>query len=165
MRKGTKFILWTSLCAAGGIAAIAVAQQSLSSNKPAAGILVTNKVPDLLEPDEAFKSRVSVAGSNKLSIDVTPASGYYLYKDKIRVTIKDPGSASVSAVHLPPAETKLDQTFGKTEVYHRTAKVGVDLVRDPARKKVTVVTTYQGCNEKVGVCYAPIEKSVDVVLP
>lgn len=166
MHKKLKITLWTALCVAGGIAAIAGAQQSsLSSKKPMASIPTQEKAPELLEPDQAFKSSVSVAGPNKLAIEVTPASGYYVYKDKIRVTIKNAGGASVGAVHLPPAETKVDQTFGKTEVYHQTAKVGVDLARVPASKKVTVVTTYQGCNEKVGVCYPPIEKSVDVVLP
>lgn len=165
MHKNTKIALWAALVA-GGIAAVAAVQQSsLSSKKPLAGILSHDKAPELLEPDEAFKSSVSVAGPNKLAIDVTPASGYYVYKDKIRVTIKNADGASVGAVHLPPAETKIDQTFGKTEVYHQTAKVGVDLARVPASKKVTVVTTYQGCNEKVGVCYPPIKKSVDVVLP
>ncbi|WP_075790618.1 protein-disulfide reductase DsbD N-terminal domain-containing protein [Massilia putida] len=166
MNTKSKITLSAAFCVAGGIAAVAWAQQSsLSGKSPMAGILLKDKAPELLEPDEAFKSRVSVVGPNKLAIDVTPAGGYYVYKDKIRVTIKNAGGASLGAVHLPPAETKVDQTFGKTEVYHQTVKVGVDLVRVPTSKKVTVVTTYQGCNEKIGVCYSPIEKSVDVVLP
>lgn len=166
MHKKLKITLWAAFCVAVSVAAIAEAQRSLSkSGKPAVGLLSQQKEPDLLEPDQAFKSKVSVAGPNRLAIDVTPASGYYVYKEKIRVTIKNAGGALVGVVHLPPAEMKVDQTFGKTEVYHQSAKIGVDLAQVPASKKVTVVTTYQGCNEKIGVCYPPIEKSVDVVLP
>jgi hypothetical protein len=32
-------------------------------------------------------------------------------------------------------------------------------------KNFTLLATYQGCNEWLGVCYPPIEKSFDLVLP
>ncbi|MDX1253540.1 MAG: hypothetical protein IDH49_15070 [Gammaproteobacteria bacterium] len=39
------------------------------------------------------------------------------------------------------------------------------LDRSLKAKKITLLATYQGCNEKLGLCYSPIEKSVGLVLP
>lgn len=43
---------------------------------------------ELLEPEKAFKSRISATGAGLL-VDLVPAKGYYLYKDKIRFALKD----------------------------------------------------------------------------
>lgn len=116
----------------------------------------------LLEPDDAFKFKVTADGPNKLVVDLTPAKGYYLYKDKIRMSVKP---SRIIATHFPAGDMKNDLNFGKTEVYHKAAKITVDLDKGSPSKKITINATYQGCNEPVGVCYPPIQKSVDLIMP
>jgi thiol:disulfide interchange protein DsbD len=69
-------------------------------------------------------------------------------------------------VDLPRGEIKDDPAFGKVEVYRHPVQAIITLNRknlDAGR--LTLHATYQGCNEPVGVCYPPIEKSYDVTLP
>lgn len=51
------------------------------------------------------------------------------------------------------------------EAYKELFQTELVLNRSPKAKKFTLLATYQGCNEKLGLCYSPIEKSVDLVLP
>jgi thiol:disulfide interchange protein DsbD len=39
------------------------------------------------------------------------------------------------------------------------------LTRAPKAKGFTLLATYQGCNEKLGVCYPPIKKTVEMRFP
>jgi len=121
---------------------------------------------ELLPPDEAFKISVEVRDGNTLIAKLTPAKDYYLYRDKITFEPKQPGMV-IEKVTLPPGKMKEDQTFGQTEVYYSPIQAIIALKRaDPASEQpLTLSATYQGCNEPVGVCYAPIHKAIDLTLP
>lgn len=119
----------------------------------------------MLEPDIAFKLAVTVKAPNVLVAEVIPAKGYYVYKDKIRFALKDAAGVLIQSVKMPTGEIKVDQIFGKTEVFRKTVPAEITLQRDPGKKNLTLVASYQGCHEKAGVCYPPIDKSVSVVLP
>jgi len=121
---------------------------------------------ELLPPDEAFKISVEVRDGNTLIANLTPAKDYYLYRDKITFEPKQPGMV-IEKVTLPPGKMKEDQTFGQTEVYYSPIQVIISLKReDPASEQpLTLAASYQGCNEPVGVCYAPIHKAIDLTLP
>lgn len=73
----------------------------------------------------------------------------------------------IEKVTLPVGKMKEDQTFGQTEVYYSPVQAIISLKReDPASEQpLTLAATYQGCNEPVGVCYAPIHKAIDLTLP
>ena len=103
--------------------------------------------------------------SNALTAELIPAKGYYLYKEKIQFSLKDANGATLGAVKLPKGEMKNDQIFGKTEVYKKAILVDIPLNRPASTKALTVVASYQGCHEKLGVCYPPIEKTVQLALP
>lgn len=120
---------------------------------------------ELLPPDEAFKLKVAFKGPQTLVADLLPAKNYYLYKNKVRFAVKTPGGVLIKEVRLPAGETKNDQFFGAMEIYRKPVQAEIVLDRGPTVRKFTLLATYQGCNEKVGVCYSPIEKSVDLVLP
>ena len=121
---------------------------------------------ELLPPDEAFKISVEVRDGNTLIANLTPAKDYYLYRDKITFEPKQPGMV-IEKVTLPPGKMKEDQTFGQTEVYYSPIQAIISLKReDPASEQpLTLAASYQGCNEPVGVCYAPIHKAIDLTLP
>jgi thiol:disulfide interchange protein DsbD len=121
---------------------------------------------ELLPPDEAFKIAVEVRDGNTLIAHLTPAKDYYLYRDKIAFEPQQAG-ATIAKVTLPPGKMKEDMTFGQTEVYYSPIQAIISLQRDDAEHEqpLTLSATYQGCNEPVGVCYAPINKVVELTLP
>ena len=121
---------------------------------------------ELLPPDEAFKLSVEVRDGNTLIANLTPAKDYYLYRDKIVFESKQSGMV-IEKITLPPGKMKEDMTFGQTEVYYSPIQAIITLKReDPASEQpLTLAATYQGCNEPIGVCYAPINKAVDLTLP
>lgn len=120
---------------------------------------------ELLPPDEAFTFKVAFKGPQTLVADLVPAKNYYLYKNKIRFAVKEPGDVLIKGIRLPTGETKSDPFFGAMEIYRKPLQAEIALDRRTTARKFTLLATYQGCNEKVGVCYPPIEKSVDLVLP
>ncbi|MCC8996659.1 MAG: protein-disulfide reductase DsbD [Nitrosomonas sp.] len=121
---------------------------------------------ELLPPDEAFKISVEVRDGQTLVANLTPAKDYYLYRDKIVFESKGIDTA-IEKISLPPGKKKEDQTFGATEVYYEPIQAIITLKRDhsASEQSLTLAATYQGCNEPVGVCYAPIHKAIDLTLP
>lgn len=121
---------------------------------------------ELLPPDEAFKISVEVRDGQTLVANLTPAKDYYLYRDKIVFESKETDTA-IEKISLPPGKKKEDQTFGATEVYYEPIQAIITLKRDQSasEQSLTLAATYQGCNEPVGVCYAPIHKAIDLTLP
>ena len=118
-----------------------------------------------LPPDEAFKLKVSVRGSDTVVAEFTPAKGHYLYKSKTFFALKNAGGVLIKEVRLPPGEVKNDPFFGAMETYKKSFRAEIILDRKPAAKRLTLLANYQGCNEKIGVCYPPQQKSFDLVLP
>ncbi len=125
-----------------------------------------NNSQELLPPDEAFKVSVEVRDGHTLIAHLTPAKDYYLYRDKVVFESKQTGIV-IEKITLPPGKMKEDMTFGQTEVYYSPIQAIISLKReDPASQQaLTLAATYQGCNEPVGVCYAPIHKAIDLTLP
>lgn len=140
---------------------------SLLSKLQGLGINLGQTNPqELLPPDEAFKISVEVRDGNTLIANLTPAKDYYLYRGKISFEPKQDGT-TIENVALPPGKMKEDMTFGQTEVYYNPVQAVISLKRDNAdgEQPLTLTATYQGCNEPVGVCYAPIHKVVELTLP
>lgn len=121
--------------------------------------------PELLPPDQAFQIAARAKDANTLSVELTPARDYYLYRDRISFSVVAPAGVSVAGVALPPGEPKADPTFGTVQVYHRPFEVTVTLhqTADPA-DRIELRASYQGCNEPLGVCYPPIEKAITVAM-
>ncbi len=118
--------------------------------------------PDFLQPDAAFGLSINAQNRNVLiaSFKVTP--DYYLYRNKITFAVSG-NPAKITAIKLPPGETKQDPNFGTLEVYHQSFQAEIDIAdADPARP-VVINASYQGCSEK-GLCYPPIEKTLTVDL-
>jgi thiol:disulfide interchange protein DsbD len=120
---------------------------------------------DPLPPDEAFKLKVFAKGSNSVVAEFTPAKGHYLYKNKTFFALRNSSGVFVKEVRLPPGEVKNDAFFGRMEIYKNPFQAEIVLDRKSTTKRLTLLAGYQGCNEKVGVCYPPQQKSFDLVLP
>ncbi len=120
---------------------------------------------ELLPPDEAFKFSIEVRDEHTLIANLIPAKDYYLYRDKIAFEPKSDG-IHIEKITLPPGKMKEDQTFGKTEVYYQPIQAVISLKREvSATNQLSLAAIYQGCNEPIGVCYAPIKNESDITLP
>ena len=140
---------------------------SLFSKLQELGIHLGQSNPqELLPPDEAFKISVEVRDGHTLIANLTPAKDYYLYRDKIAFEAKQDGVV-IEKITLPPGKMKEDMTFGQTEVYYSPIQAVISLKREDStnEQSLTLEATYQGCNDPVGVCYAPINKVIDLTLP
>ncbi len=129
------------------------------------GVVAEQAEQELLPPDEAFKLSLEIRDDRTLIARLTPAKDYYLYRDKINFESKSTG-IHIDQVTLPAGKMKQDPTFGQTEVYYQPLEAIISLRRDAsAPEQLSLAATYQGCNEPVGVCYAPINKVNDILLP
>lgn len=126
-------------------------QKALASTAKVAG-----NEDEFLPLDQAFK--VSIRSENKtMLVDLAPAEGYYLYRERLNFTIKNAAEASISNVNLPKGEIKEDPSFGKVEVYHHPLQAAIELKPASATGTALLQVGYQGCSEK-GLCYPPSQK-------
>ena len=129
------------------------------------GASLTQDEQELLPPDQAFKLTIKVRSANTLVAEFKPAENYYLYKDKIAFEPKSTGTL-IEKISLPQGKMKNDPTFGQTEVYYKPFQAIISLKREiPVSTQLSLAATYQGCNEPIGVCYAPIDKLIKLTLP
>ncbi len=115
---------------------------------------------DLLQVDEAFELLEPKVEDGKLQVEWKIADDYKLYKDKM--------SFSATNITLEPAvfsktKTVDDPIFGKTDVFNKKAIATLAYSGDVTRTELTV--KYQGCADKLGVCYPPQTRKFFVDLP
>ena len=129
------------------------------------GVNLSQNEEELLPPDQAFKLTVRVRDANTLVADFVPAKNYYFYRDKIVLKSQN-SEIFIEKISLPQGEMKSDLTFGQVEVFHKPFQAVISLKRAvSATNQLTLAATYQGCNEPIGVCYAPISKVIELTLP
>jgi thiol:disulfide interchange protein len=150
-----------------GIHQYGVAQQSTAPGlqKRLSDLLSSSKEDELLEPDHAFRLKVVFKGPTTMVAELIPANGYYLYKDRIKFGIKNSSGVVIKSVKLPAGKVTNDPTFGRTETYEKPVQAEITLERAPKAKNFILAAGYQGCHEKTGVCYPPIDTTLNLVLP
>ena len=126
--------------------------------------LSSNTQPAFLPPDEAFGLSVSVKDAQTLLANFKIVPSYYLYRDKISVTIKS-GSAKISRIKMPEGDLKNDPNFGEMRVFHQSFPAEIALINTSSKaQNITLEASYQGCSEN-GLCYPPIVKQFKFMLP
>ena len=119
----------------------------------------------ILEADQAFQLTVSAYDPLTLEARWLVAPGYYLYRDKFRLSLLDAQGVTIAGMEIPPGEPKDDPYFGRQQVFHGEAVVVARLRREPAgAQSVQFKADYQGCAE-IGVCYPPLSQTLSVALP
>jgi thiol:disulfide interchange protein DsbD len=119
--------------------------------------------PDFLPPDQAFRFSALADGPDSIRLIWGITDGYYLYRARIKAT-SDTNQAKLGELTLPAGETKMDEYFGKQEVYHHDIVGSISVARPSSGDlAVPLKVTYQGC-ASAGLCYPPITKTVNVVL-
>ncbi|WP_414470936.1 protein-disulfide reductase DsbD [Microvirga sp. M2] len=111
-------------------------------------------------PDEVFRLNVSKGSDGSVNLGWSIAPDMYLYRDKVIVSTAD---SKQVPVETGPGQPKDDPTFGETEVYHDAAHAIVTAAALEAAGSPQILrVTYQGCADKLGICYPPVTKSVDL---
>jgi thiol:disulfide interchange protein DsbD len=118
--------------------------------------------PKLLEPERAFAFSVQAVDDKTVEARFAIASGYYLYREKLRFSVEP--AALASPPLLPPGAIKDDAFFGNVETYRGQLAVRLPLDGAEPGRKVTVRAESQGCAD-AGVCYPPQVQHVTVALP
>ncbi len=131
----------------------------------ALGKLFGGGQPEFLPVEEAFKLNVMVQDASSLLVIWQIAQGYYLYRDKMRFSLRDNGVA-LGMAKFPAGEIEEDEYFGRVEIYTQDLlKITLPLRRDTAAARtITLNVRYQGCAE-AGICYPPIDRQVRLRLP
>ena len=150
------------------VLALAAASQAAPPGNDLDAILDQSKAAksgdDFLSPEQAFRFAVLADGPSQVRLTWQITKGYYLYRDRIKVTSDDTGT-SLGAPQFPQGVVKNDEYFGKQVIYHESLVVPVAVTRsspDPLDLKLHV--TYQGCAE-AGLCYPPQTRDVSLQLP
>ena len=144
---------------------------------PATGALLGRAPPpSLLGPGDeplpeaqAFGFDAIARDADTLLLRFTPAPGYYLYRDRTTLALDGPAVEATGlragAPQWPAGTSHEDEFFGRTTVFFEPVDVAVPLRR--ARDgggDLTVTAHFQGCQDE-GICYPPMTRVVEVVLP
>ena len=147
-------------------------RQKVSLDLPAAAAASGNGgLPGLggdepLDPDQAFRFEAEVVDGHTLRAHWAIAPDHYLYRSKVRFELTGAEGVRLGAVELPAGEQKQDEFFGEIQVFHDQLEVDLPLVREgQGPTPVTLKTGFQGCNERLGICYPPINKETNLELP
>lgn len=124
-----------------------------------------NKQDELLPPEKAFQLQAKASGSAAIQATLTPAPGYYLYRERIQFELGDDNASAIQAVRLPKGEIKDDRTFGKMEIYRQAVTANLALKPPATGSTVALQASYQGCHEQSGVCYPPQTTTLQLALP
>lgn len=126
-------------------------------------LLGADKLP--LPADDAFKFEAIVNTSDELLLRFTPASGYYLYRDKTILTV-DGVNIVLGAPRWPTGTDHSDEYFKNVVVYFDQVDVPVPVIRvvDTPAQSIVLHASYQGCQTD-GLCYPPIKRDVTLQLP
>ncbi len=121
---------------------------------------------EILEPDVAFEFSTELADPNTLIARWNIAPDHYMYRDKIKFKLKQGNNIRLGQIQLPEGELKQDEFFGQILVFHDQVEVRIPLLRSSkAATDIILYAEYQGCAEKLGICYPPIKKNIPFKLP
>ncbi len=135
---------------------------------PAAGGLLDrwngSSQDPILEAEQAFQLTVSALDPSTIEARWIIAPGYYLYRDKFRLSPSDGQDIKIAGVEIPPGEPKDDPYFGRQQIFHDEAVVIARLQRESSGAQTArIKADYQGCAE-IGVCYPPLSQTISVAL-
>ncbi|HZF69527.1 protein-disulfide reductase DsbD [Sulfuricurvum sp.] len=115
-----------------------------------------------LQPDEAFKPSAKMVDGKTIGVELIMGDQIHIYSDKLKVEDADKNDGiDFKAITM----AKPIQLDGES-VYESSPAIRIALEKTKelsGEKKVKVKISYQGCSS-AGLCYEPIEKTLDVTL-
>ncbi len=118
-----------------------------------------------LKRSQAYHLTLSAPGTNELLARFRIAHGYYLYRDKIRFTLKSPRhGVTLGPVAMPPASVEKNRVLGTLFIYKKSFTLPLPLTGARGNQRLIVRAHYQGC-AIAGICYPPVTRTLTVRLP
>lgn len=111
--------------------------------------------PQFLPAEEAFVFS-HLQQDDSLMVFWQIPEGYYLYKDKIKVTLND---KIISLTDLPAGSDYQDEYFGQVKIFRHQLQTALAI--NGLSSKDVFRVQYQGCAE-AGLCYPPVTQSIRV---
>ena len=143
------------------VTALTANVQATETKSGSVSAFVDQAEETFLSPDQAFKFNIRAIDATTLNAEFTIAAGHYLYRDRIKFNANN---NQITQTVFPQGDIKQDPNFGKTEVFHQSFSVLIQLKQAiSAEAPVNIEASYQGCSEK-GLCYSPIRKTLNVAL-
>jgi thiol:disulfide interchange protein len=128
---------------------------------PAAGFGGTDALPE----DQAFRAEAIANDAASLLVRLTPAPGYYLYRDKTRFELVGASGVTLGAPRFPAGKSHKDEHFGDVVVYFDEIEIPLPVQRtNTAAQALTLRVFFQGCLTD-GICYPPMSRDIAVTLP
>lgn len=119
----------------------------------------------LLPGEQAFQFFAEVVDGETLHVDWRIAEGYYLYREKIKLNLVDSAPTQLGRYAIPRGEPRVDEAFGRVEIFFNEVGFDVPVVRHSTKPHTIILQAdFQGCAER-GVCYPPMQQSVELQLP
>jgi len=121
--------------------------------------ITTDSLP--LPAEQAFQFEAIVSTSNELLLRFTPAPGYYLYRDKTKITIvSDNNSVLAGELQWPAAKSHKDEYFGDVAVFFDLVEAKLPLrLKDAKAHDIILKASFIGCQEN-GICYPPMKREI-----
>ena len=117
-----------------------------------------------LPEEQAFGFEAIADGGDTILMRLTPAPGYYIYRDRSSFRLEADG-ISATTPRWPRGKDHHDEYFGNVVVYFDQVDVPLPLLRrHPEPREATLTATFQGCQDD-GICYPPMTRQVRVSLP
>ncbi len=111
----------------------------------------------MMSADQAFAVSSQLDGG-QLHMDVHIDDCCYLYQQRFAFKSEQ---VQLGAAHFDhPASIKQDPDLGAVPVFHHQVQIDV-----PVQGQGQVVFTWQGCNERLGICYPPQQKRLTISRP
>ncbi|NOT84524.1 MAG: protein-disulfide reductase DsbD [Methylococcaceae bacterium] len=134
--------------------------QALTNGLPPASIQ-----NDLLPAEQAFQFFASIKDAHTLHVNWIIAEGYYLYREKIQLTLKETQGVTLETVEIPHGKPQHDEAFGNVEIFYHELDFDLPLSRtSQAPLTLNLQASFQGCAER-GVCYPPMQQTIPINLP
>ena len=106
----------------------------------------------LLSGKDAFRVRLSQAEGGHLKLSLSVAPGYYLYRDKINISVE---GGKLGHVELPPAVIKEHPLLAGEYVYEGQVALDIERLILEQGRDAKIHVKVQGCHPVAGVCYPP----------
>lgn len=103
--------------------------------------------------EEVFQLTAKVFDPNSLILEWKIKSGYFLYRDRIHLTVKQNENFHVGDIHFQKTITKTDKQGKNIEIYRNLLTLPVPVLGSQAGEGILNVA-YQGCSDD-GFCYPP----------
>ena len=115
-----------------------------------------------LQPEEAFKPKITKIDKDTIGIDIDLGKDIYLYKNKLKIedsNLKD-------GIDFKSVKMEKSVDHDGEQVFLSSPKIRIDLLKTSAISgdhKVKVNLSYQGCSS-AGLCYEPMDTTLEIMI-